>query len=191
MMNDNPIRCFVAFDFSPEAKAFIHSIIEKNQTRLPQARWVQPNQIHVTLQFFAALLPTQVNQVKLIIQNFFPLIESFPSTLAEIGAFSSWNRARVIWLGLDLRSGEIMKQATQVFNEECTKQGIAVDRTRPFSPHLTLARLKNPVSILPQQLFQPTCYTTSIRQVSFYQSTLTPRGPIYSPLITIPQKEVK
>lgn len=57
MMNDNPIRCFVAFDFSPEAKAFIHSIIEKNQTRLPQARWVQPNQIHVTLQFFAALLP--------------------------------------------------------------------------------------------------------------------------------------
>jgi len=71
------------------------------------------------------------------------------------------------------------------------KQGIAVDRTRPFSPHLTLARLKNPVSILPQQLFQPTCYTTSIRQVSFYQSTLTPRGPIYSPLITIPLKEVK
>ncbi|HAX98856.1 MAG TPA: RNA 2',3'-cyclic phosphodiesterase [Candidatus Atribacteria bacterium] len=190
-MNDNPIRCFVAFDFSPEAKAFIHSIIEKNQTRLPQARWVQPNQIHVTLQFFAALLPTQVNQVKLIIQNFFPLIECFPSTLAEIGAFSSWNRARVIWLGFDHRSGEIMKQATQVFNEECTKQGIAVDRTRPFSPHLTLARLKNPVSILPQQLFQPTCYTTSIRQVSFYQSTLTPRGPIYSPLITIPLKEVK
>ena len=71
MMNDNPIRCFVAFDFSPEAKAFIHSIIEKNQTRLPQARWVPPDQIHITLQFFPALFPPQVHQIKMFIQNFF------------------------------------------------------------------------------------------------------------------------
>ncbi|QPM69270.1 RNA 2',3'-cyclic phosphodiesterase [Atribacter laminatus] len=191
MMNDNPIRCFVAFDLSPETKAFISSIIEKNQAHLPQARWVRPDQIHVTLQFFAALLPSQVNQVKSIIQKLFTQVESFPSTLAEIGAFSSWNRARVIWLGFDHQSSTIMKQATQTFNQNCAKQGIAVDLTRPFSPHLTLARLKNPVSIHPQQLFQPKCYTTSIRQVSFYQSTLTPRGAMYSPLITILLKEVK
>ena len=36
MMNDNPIRCFVAFDFSPEAKAFIHSIIEKIKLVYPK-----------------------------------------------------------------------------------------------------------------------------------------------------------
>lgn len=190
-MNDNPIRCFVALDLSSEAKAFILSIIEKNQVRLPQARWVLPDQIHITLQFFAALFPPQINQIKLFIQNFFPQIGSFPSTLTEIGVFSSWNRARVIWLGFDHQSGEIMKKAVQALNEECIKQGITIDLTRPFSPHLTLARFKNPVSVRPQHLFQPTCYTTSIRQVSFYQSTLTPRGPIYTPLITILLKEVK
>ena len=190
-MNDKPIRSFIAFDLPSEAKAFILSIIEKNQVRLPQARWVQPDQIHITLQFFAALFPTQVDQIKIYIQNFFPQIECFQSTLTEIGVFSSWNSVRVIWLGFDYQAGEMMKKAAQALNEECLKQGITVDLSRPFSPHLTLARLKKPVSIRPQQLFQPPCYTTFIKQVSFYQSTLTPRGPIYTPLMTIPLKEVK
>ncbi len=53
-MNDSPIRCFVAFDLPSEAKTFILSIIKKNQVRLPQARWVPPDQIHITLQFFPA-----------------------------------------------------------------------------------------------------------------------------------------
>ena len=190
-MNANPLRCFVTFDLSPETISFIGSIIEKNQTRFPQARWVSTDLIHITLQFFAALLPTQVNQIKLIIQNLFPQVDSFTSTLTEIGVFSSWNRVRVIWLGFDHQSSEKMKKIVQVFNKQCNEQRIPIDQTRLFSPHLTLARFKNPVSLQPQQLFQPTCYTTSIQQVSFYQSTLTPKGPIYNPLLTIQLKEVK
>ena len=189
-MTDNPIRCFVAIDFSPETKVYIQSVIEKNKIRFPQARWVSTDQIHITLQFFPSLTSSRVDQMKTILAEISASFNAFELIVLQIGVFSSWKKVRVLWIGIDPVAGEKLKKIALYLVKECTAQNIDIDQSREFSPHLTLARFKDPISIQPQQLYQPTCYTTSIRHLSFYQSTLTPRGPIYTPLMIMPLKEV-
>jgi 2'-5' RNA ligase len=191
-MDNNLIRCFVAFDFPSEAKEHIRSVIESNQKRFPHARWVSINHIHITLQFFPALSVSQINQVRMILQEIALPLSAFGFTLQQLGAFSSWKRVRVLWIGVDDHSSEMMKKIAFLLKKGCSTGGIEIeDETREFSPHITLARFKNPTAIQPEQLIQPSFYTTQIRQLSFYQSTLTPQGPIYTPLDIFTLKEVK
>jgi 2'-5' RNA ligase len=100
------------------------------------------------------------------------------------------NRPRVIWVGLDgnlKRLADIQKQIEQLLS------GVGfIPETRPFSPHLTLARVREEASpaekqklgqIISSMTFKSGCIIP-VRSINLMKSQLTPHGPVYSVLFS-------
>ena len=104
---------------------------------------------------------------------------------ARIGTFPCSGRPRVVWLGVD-RGAEGLR----VLHAEVARRLADVNfrrEARAFSPHLTLARVKeggtlaDTVRLVRAQL-EPAGGCT-IDHVTLYQSRPSPRGPTYTPLL--------
>jgi 2'-5' RNA ligase len=101
------------------------------------------------------------------------------------GAFPGWSRPNVAWIGFD--DGDALRSlALSVENALYSDLSIPLD-TRPFSAHLTLARLKGPCDVRAVRAAAEACasalasdgYTVPVGSISLMSSTLTPRGPVY------------
>lgn len=68
----------------------------------------------------------------------------FPMSLTGLGAFDSWDRPRVVWLGAGEGAAELGLLAGAV-RGELSSAGFPTEE-RPFKAHLTLCRLKTPPS---------------------------------------------
>lgn len=137
---NNALQCHLAAVISQMAQA------------LPGVRWVNPSSIHLTLAFLGELTDEQlaeaIQAVEIVSQRILP----FSYRLSNLGTFGSPRFPRVIWMGIEEPSGSLAF-AHRMLNRQLQRHGFEVD-TRPFSPHLTLARLKSPLSSQEQQKLQ-------------------------------------
>jgi len=78
--------------------------------------------------------------------------QPFSYRLSHLGTFGSPRYPRVIWMGVEEPSGSLVS-IHRMLNQQLLQRGFEVD-TRPFSPHLTLARLKSPLLSQEQQQLQ-------------------------------------
>ncbi len=137
---NNALQCHLADVISQMAQA------------LPGVRWVNPSSIHLTLAFLGELTDEQlaeaIQAVEIVSQRVLP----FSYRLSHLGTFGSPRFPRVIWMGIEEPSGSLAF-VHRMLNRQLQRHGFEVD-TRPFSPHLTLARLKSPLSSQEQQKLQ-------------------------------------
>ena len=107
--------------------------------------------------------------------------------LGGIGAFPNFRRARVVWIGVgqDPRL-ELLHHDVEV---ACEKIGFELEG-RPFRPHLTLARVKQPMDVecaraLSRQA-KRTDYQTDfiVRSLDLMRSDLSADGPVYTTLVS-------
>ena len=105
-------------------------------------RWVKPEQIHITLRFFGWLTTTQVEELKRILPAIAVARPRFTLNCFGLGCFPNARRPRVLWAGL---AGDLPQaDALQSSITEATDHLGEPPEDRPFKPHLTLARLKEP-----------------------------------------------
>lgn len=127
------MRLFIAIELPDGLKRAFAGL----RTPIPGARWVPPEQIHLTLAFLGDVEETAVGHLHDELSRI--RIPSFKLRPAGTGCFPGRQRARVLWAGLEpeqhLRD---LAAAVQNAVRDC---GIPLDE-RPFSPHITLARLK-------------------------------------------------
>ena len=76
----------------------------------------------------------------------------FSYSLSHLGIFGSQRAPRVIWMGIDEPTGSLVATHKRL-QRELLSRDFEVD-SRPFSPHLTLARVKHPLSLSEQQQLQ-------------------------------------
>ncbi|MBI4180857.1 MAG: RNA 2',3'-cyclic phosphodiesterase, partial [Chloroflexi bacterium] len=102
----------------------------------------------------------------------------------DLGVFPNLKRVQVVWVGI---SGEIDKfsQLQQGIESNLASIGFAPEK-RPFTPHLTLARLRQQVSFEERQrlgqLIAGTGFEAGnikVDAISLMQSELTPAGAIH------------
>jgi 2'-5' RNA ligase len=149
-------------------------------------RWVKPEQIHITLRFFGWLTITQAEQIPPLLKTSASAHSPFTLTCENLGAFPNIRRPRVLWAGLkgDLEPAAALQgaisSATQQFGEP--------PEDRPFKPHLTLARLKEPdrreitdLEHIVARGFQIEDAWT-VNELLFMQSHLSPQGSTYETL---------
>ena len=153
-------------------------------------RWVKPEQIHITLRFFGWLTTTEAEQVRPLLAVIAAGHPGFTLTCENLGAFPNMRRPRVLWAGLkgDLeRAGALqaaIKSATQQFGE--------APEDRPFKPHLTLARLKEPgrreIADLEHVVARGFGIEEpwTVTELLFMQSHLSPQGSTYETLAKFP-----
>src|SRR5437667_1924422 len=151
-------RTFIALDLNKELQRFLGVIISQASQELPDLRWLEPTGIHLTLAFLGELsddeLAEAVDATEEAAQKAIP----FEYRLKGLGIFGSTHQPRVIWMGVeDLPSGKIqgspLQQLHRVLTRKLELRGFETEK-RPFSPHLTLVRIKQQLTLDAQQRLQ-------------------------------------
>lgn len=101
-------------------------------------RWVAPDKRHLTLKFIGDATDAQVEGVGAAMDRVAARHRPFGMTLAGIGAFPNFRRARVVWIGVEAEAKlELLHHDLEI---ACADAGTEVEG-RPFRPHVTLARV--------------------------------------------------
>ena len=129
------MRIFVGIDLDNEIRTKIARFLEGVRGFAPDARWVRPESLHITLKFIGEQNPEQVAAITERLQ----LVEGKRAEirLAGYGFFPTAKAPRVFWIGIQA-GPELGELASGVDSALAELQIPREDR--PFSPHLTLAR---------------------------------------------------
>jgi len=150
-----------------------------------QASWVPWKNYHITLRFLGDIDPGLCARFDELCRDICPDISPFECSLDLVGAFPDVDRARVIWVGG--ATPPSLRQLSQSLSAGLADLGIPEEREETQA-HVTLARIKDrpdprlPGLIAALNPFGPLSMT--IDRIVLMESTLTPRGPEYTPLLT-------
>lgn len=165
------MRLFVAIDLPEAVKEQLTMI----SCGLPGARWVKPEQLHLTLRFIGEV----DGSTFLDIQEGLAEVscESFPMQLQGIGFFPPRKKPRVIWVGIE-KNEQLLRLRNRI-ESVLVRTGLEPER-RKFAPHITLARLnKTPSSKVGRFLEQHNLFISPLFQVNefrLYSSVINAKG---------------
>jgi 2'-5' RNA ligase len=188
------VRLFTAIELPEKTKrelARIQGELIRICGRSP-TRWVAAESMHLTLNFLGDFLLSNLGDIKSVALQVAATFGIFELTLADLGAFPNLERPRVIWVGLDGNTDRLCK--IQKSLEELLAGLGFNSETRPFSPHLTLARVRDETTAVDKKkLGQAICSTICkancsipVCAISLVKSQLTSGGPIYTVLSSVP-----
>ena len=191
IQNNEQIRSFIAIELPQNVKKGLKQIGDKvKREGYVGIKWVNPESIHVTLKFLGNISREQIIQISKILVETTKEISPFNLEIAGLGAFPDLGQPRVLWVAIN---GEVAKltRLQQEIDFLLSSRGFPKE-SRPFVPHLTLARLSD--SMLPEEKRKIGTFIKSVKleagfqfnaeAVSLIRSKLTPTGAIYSCLFT-------
>jgi 2'-5' RNA ligase len=193
------MRIFIGIDLGSEVRTRIKRFVEGVAGFAPEARWIRPESLHVTLKFVGEQSPQQVDSVRQRLQQ----VESgaFEIRIGEYGFFPTAKAPRVFWVGID--GGPQLSRLAQEIDMAVGQLGVARE-DRPYSPHLTLARAsgrsgspkwrnedrpKKTFAELEKRLAAMSMLdlgTAMANEFILYQSQPLPNGSIYTKLQIFP-----
>ncbi len=168
-------RLFIAVDIPEDIKKDLSIMC----SGIPGAKWVKSEQLHLTLRFigdvdheFLRDMTEALAEIK---------TTALTLRLKGTGCFPSRKKARVLWVGIE-HNEQLAKLKNKV---ETTVVNLGMEpEGRKFSPHITLARLRNtPANKLTNFLGANTIYASRpfpVEQFLLYSSVLTPNGAIHT-----------
>jgi 2'-5' RNA ligase len=165
-------RLFVAVDLPEMVKNSIRTICEG----LPEAKWVDERQLHLTIRFIGEVDSRLFDGIK---DNLAEVSESsFILTIKGVGCFPPRKSPRVLWVGIE-NNETLIRLAEKVERTLVEKNGLEPDH-RKFSPHITIARFREPATdkISDYLVRHSSFHTESFPVDAFhlYSSTLTRAG---------------
>lgn len=137
-------RTFLALELPDAVRNALRRRIERLARMIPEVRWVDPAGLHVTLAFLGELDDAQLEAATESAATAAGIHAPFSLRLAGLGTFGSARSPRVVWVGLAGEKTQLLALQTAVA-DELAAHGFPREE-RPFSPHLTLARIKKPLS---------------------------------------------
>ncbi len=129
------MRIFIGIDLDSEVRGRIARFLEGVQGFAPDAKWVRPESLHVTLKFIGE---QALERVEAITERLRRIEHSvFEIRTVGYGFFPTAQAPRVFWIGI--QGGPQLAALAESIDAAVAELGIARE-DRPFSPHLTLAR---------------------------------------------------
>jgi RNA 2',3'-cyclic 3'-phosphodiesterase len=183
---DKKVRLFVAIDIPNDIRDLISKATAELEATIIGARWVKPENLHLTLKFIGYYDPEKMERLTGEVHQAAERGPGFRVRFGEPGAFPSNKRARVIWIAMAEGSREAGNVASKL---DARLEKVGVKREgRPFAGHLTLARLKQPfdsidyLENLGNRLDGLQDMAFDVSEIILYESILSPKGPTYKPL---------
>jgi 2'-5' RNA ligase len=183
------IRSFIAIELTGELKQALAELQRgfKSASSLP-VKWVDPGNIHLTLKFLGDIDAGDTGKIVTALEGAVSGIKPFNIEVRGLGVFPNMNRIQIIWVGL---YGELEKlgQLQKRIESNLKPMGFPPEN-RPFTPHLTLARVRDFTrpeerqklgQLISTASFEGK-YTINVTSVNLMKSQLTREGPIYSKL---------
>lgn len=183
------IRAFIAIELPETLRKQLYHLqnMLKKETGI-SAKWVDPYGVHLTLKFLGYVPSSQIEEIKKSMEQAASGIAPFRLEIKNLGVFPNLAKVQVIWVGLGGDTDKL-SQLQKRLEENMSRLGFAPEG-RAFTPHLTLARVRERTSAEEQQrlgkliasgtLDEPSRFEVSV--VNLMRSQLTPQGAIYSQL---------
>ena len=177
-------RIFIAVKVVADSNFTGHISSVKSRLSGESIKWTDPGNIHITLAFLGntqeIVIPLLENMLKEKCSGF----GSFESILSGFGIFKSLRDPRIIWTGIE--QTEKLKELHTIIAKGLKDVGIVVE-DRPFSPHLTLGRIKHIEDIeslknLLEKYNGTEMQKVPVNEVILYESILKQTGPVYKPI---------
>ncbi|MBI4400960.1 MAG: RNA 2',3'-cyclic phosphodiesterase [Nitrospirae bacterium] len=157
-------------------------------------QWVRPDSIHLTLKFLGDIDERLVGDIQQALTLAADAQPRFSVEVGGAGAFPDSRAPRVLWLGLSGHVEALVRLAAEV-DRALTALGFPAE-AKPYSPHLTLARIKERSRELGKVLsgsgvlaHAAQLGSLEVRAVALMKSDLHPSGAVYTRLVEIPLKE--
>ena len=186
---DERVRCFVAIELPAEARQCIGGLVAGlREAGVRGLRPVNAQGVHLTLKFLGDVSMSTVGDVSAALEGAAAEARPFDLELRGVGGFPDLRRPRVLWVGIggDL---EALQRLYEAVEEALAPLGFPPEG-RTFTPHLTLARLRDGTS--PQERARAAARLTSLAWeegaavpvggVSLMRSMLRPGGAVYGRL---------
>jgi 2'-5' RNA ligase len=129
------MRLFIALDIDDSIRQRIQHFMEGVSGFAPDARWVRPESLHVTLKFIGEKPIETVEEIKRALSGI--RAGSLDITFRGYGFFPTAKAARVFWVGIEC--GPQLPSLANAVDEATFTLGIPKE-VHAFAPHLTLAR---------------------------------------------------
>jgi RNA 2',3'-cyclic 3'-phosphodiesterase len=187
------MRLFIALDIPAEIRERIAAFIEQQRKHAPDARWVKPESLHVTLKFLGEVEEGRLASIEGALRQ----IEGAPFTVTfkDAGFFPNARSPRVFWAGVE--SSAVLPGLARRIDQKLRALGFEAEK-REFSPHLTLARAAghpgsrgkhagrdlNELGKLSATELASEFGTMTAKEFFLYQSKLSPKGATYTKLIS-------
>lgn len=174
-------RIFAAIKIFPDENFLKLYYRLKSGLKHEKIKWVEPENIHITLKFFGETEETKINSIINVFNKATEDFKSFNPELENVGIFGSSYKPKVIWFGI--KNNEQLIKLSNSVNENLIPVGYISDRQN-FVPHLTVARIR---FLNDKKLFQQIIdknKTIKIQKIKvdkifLFESILKREGPIY------------
>jgi 2'-5' RNA ligase len=183
------LRCFIAIELPAGVKKGLRELQSrlKSESRAP-IKWVDPENIHLTLKFLGNVAADKVDAIAEAMTEAVQGTAPFPLKISELGVFPNPRKVQIVWVGV---GGELERLAglQRRIESALEKLGFAAEKRR-FTPHLTLARLRDQATASEREglgrLIGQTEFDSAgefgVDSVKLIKSQLTREGPIYTTL---------
>jgi len=175
------MRLFVAVEIPKEIRTAISDLTRKIG-RVEGLRWVSEASMHLTLKFLGEVKDSLIPDIQKRLQTVAARHNIFSAGVRGAGAFPNLKRPNVLWIGFE-KSGPLRALADDI-ESELAELGFTREN-RPFSPHLTIARVRESRGIEPAikelSTYKDTFFgTIGVDEILLMKSVLKPTGAEYS-----------
>jgi RNA 2',3'-cyclic 3'-phosphodiesterase len=178
------IRTFICFELPENIKAALAQVQDRLRPLGHGVSWSRIDGIHLTLKFLGDVDESHIDAVAAAVKRVCAGQAPLEMALAGAGAFPNLKRPRVYWAGIGESSGRLLILQKKI-DEALAELGFPKE-TRPFSPHLTLGRVKfldQPEKIAQTiEAYHPEVLPFTVDEIVVMKSDLKPSGAIYTPL---------
>ena len=189
----NLVRAFVAI----ELPIFLQDAIQTATASLRKTlgpdlmRWTPPHNVHLTLKFLGDVSPANIDILKQMLTMESAQYSAFDMRVEGIGSFPTPKRPRVLWVGLNAPAA--LPSIVHGIETASARLGFPAEE-RGFSPHLTIARVRQNKSTADLQKISAALDETKvgilgvahIDAIDLYKSDLQPGGSAYTRLFSAP-----
>jgi len=185
------LRAFIAVELDSTLKQTIAGVQESLKLELhglaPGVRlqWVRVDSIHLTLKFLGDIEQSRVGNILHVLEEVGRDYEPFSIDVKGFGVFPNLRAPRVLWMGLADQADVLIRLAGSI-DAALAPLGFHIE-PKPYSPHLTLARVKEQARIIANALTDSGVMrdVTSrgilpVQAMALMKSELMPSGSVYS-----------
>ena len=186
-IGSDTFRAFIAIELPDEISAFIRKIQEGLRSYGFKARWVRPENIHLTLKFLGDINKEDIKKAGDAIISAAGENASMSLGAKGIGFFPGVKRSRVIWTGIAGQTRELA-DLQKTLDGKLETIGFPKEK-RPFKGHLTIARIKRKIDArrlidAMKEFGRFESKTFIANEVVLFKSELKPSGAVYTKLMS-------
>ncbi len=193
------IRAFIAIEIPIALKDALEEAQHELRTKTKSSghsserdiKWTKPEALHLTLKFLGTIDLSKVTKIDNALQEACSSIKSFELKAHGLGSFPPGKTPHTVWTGINTSS-----ELAELFGklEEGLEKLDFKKEHRPFSPHLTLCRVKTKtagksLTSAVESILKKIDYSFHVSELVLFQSELTPKGAIHTPLTRVKLKK--